>query len=179
MRKDGKMSLIISDHNFRISKGVTFNPAVELKNAIQMIREGKTLTFKEEYTVEALWHEILHCKAKGWVDYKYSKGAKNNVMETLNHFVARQSYDGFLSKLGGKAVHKAAVITDGYGYDKYLNNFYDMLNGNKIAKSEAFTFFKDKLITTKYEDLEEVLSDFLKDKSVRNPKSVIKSIFQL
>ena len=43
----------------------TFNPLQELKGALKAISTGVDLTFKQEYALESLWHEIRHAAAVG------------------------------------------------------------------------------------------------------------------
>jgi hypothetical protein len=75
------------------ANGIKFNAHDELLNAIQMIREGKTLTFKEEYAIENKWHEILHAKSVG-LGGKRLSATQTTAMEAVNQFVARRTYPG-------------------------------------------------------------------------------------
>ena len=167
-RSSSLNGLEIIDHNFRVTQDTYYNPAAELKKAIQMIREGKTLTFNEEYAIENLWHEIMHCKAKGWVDYSKAKGSARDAMETINQFVARNTYDDFLYKLGGKAMHKKTILTKGYGYKSEVKNFYGLLGDHGIDRSKALAFFETEIVKAKYEDIEALLSEFLKNPTIEN-----------
>jgi len=175
-RKNDKNFIEVRDYDFKISKGLKFNPAKELKSAIQNIRNRKPLTFNEEYAIENLWHEILHCKANGWWDYNLANDSTKAAMETINQFIARNTYDDFLHRLGGKAAHKNKIIKNGYGYENYLNNFYEILRNYNISRNDTFTFFKDKILTSKYEDIEKILVNYLKENEVENAEKLVKNL---
>ena len=59
---DGRFML--SERDFPLGNGRTFNPAKCLKSAWNKLAEGKPLTWEEEYSCESLWHEITHNKRK-------------------------------------------------------------------------------------------------------------------
>jgi hypothetical protein len=77
-----------------------FSPSKDLIGAMQKIRNGKALTFNEEYSVESLWHEINHNRARGNSVIKGQNGLMQ--METLNQFVSRHTYPDFIQTLGGR-----------------------------------------------------------------------------
>jgi hypothetical protein len=149
----------INNHSFR-NNGIKYNVHDELLKAMQMIREGKTLTFREEYAIENKWHEILHAKSVG-LDYKSLTATQRTAMETINQFVARNSYDGFLHKLGGKAMHKEEIIKNGFGYNNEIYNLRYILSKYNISQKSLLTEFKTKILTEKYENIETELGHFL------------------
>jgi hypothetical protein len=151
--------ILINNHSFR-NNGVKYNAYDELLKAIQMIREGKTLTFREEYAIETKWHEILHIKSVG-LDYLRLTKIQKTAMETINQIVARNTYDGFLRKLGGKAMHKRTIIENGFGYNSEINNLNRILTKYKISKESLFDEFKTTILTEKYENIENKLVKFL------------------
>jgi len=113
-----------------------FRPSADLVNGLKKIRRGTELTFNEEYALEALWHEILHNKAKpyGWL---WPGSYESAVMECLNQFTARHTYPGFVKELGGKAAHQAKIVSDGYGYGQYLKNFRRLLSELGIKEKDV------------------------------------------
>jgi len=84
------------------------------------------LTFNEEYAIEALWHEINHNRVKKYLGF-FGDSPQKILMETVNQFVSRHTYDDFLRKLGGEAKFKAQILEGGYGYTTMVNNFRYLL----------------------------------------------------
>ncbi|MDR2473193.1 MAG: hypothetical protein LBD53_06450 [Tannerella sp.] len=164
----------ISDHNFSITKGLKFNPSNELLNAIQMIRNGKTLTFREEYAIEGLWHEILHAKSSD--TGKKLTVSQNNSMEAINQFVARKSYHTFLSRLGGKAMHQKEVIKNGFGYGNGVKNLIECFKSCDIKPDDAFKFFEAKIVSSRYEDIEKTLYGYLRQNGLKTSETVFKKM---
>lgn len=96
--RGSKITISTFDFTIKIDgKLDTFNAANELKGALSAIKKGDKLTFKQEYSVESLWHEILHAKTKT-KPFSLSK-IGTQEMETVNQFVARHTYDSFLKSL--------------------------------------------------------------------------------
>lgn len=164
-------TLTLHNSDFRVPDGV-FNPLKELKGAFTSIRNSEALTFKQEYALESLWHEIGHSRAKGWGSLYHKSGLKATNMEILNQFYARHTYDDFIKQFGGKASHKSKIWTDGYGYHGWLRNFRTVLSKYNISNSEVIQHFEGKLLKGNYEDLHFHLVEFLKDKGVKNAESI-------
>lgn len=133
------------------------SPSLYIVDAFENIRQGRKLTFDEEYMIETLYHEILHLAAKKWKPLK--KGSSQCLaMETMNQFVSRNNYGELIEAVGGELYHQEMVITNGKGYSKYLKR----LNSIKSTKSEKIKReFKQTLLTTDYDKLELWLNDFL------------------
>lgn len=127
----GQSTISLSKTTF----GNGFNPSEELRHALGAIKRGNSLTFNQEYSLESLWHEILHAKTKT----KPVRLDKYQIqhMETVNQFVARHTYDGFIEKLGGKAVNKEEILNKGYGYSSWITNFRAELNKRGISEKSA------------------------------------------
>jgi hypothetical protein len=163
--KDRGQTLNITNVTEQITK---FNPYVELKNALLKIKNGGELTFKEEYALECSWHEIKHAGAKGWKDIankniRPKTGlSKKDVMETVNQFVARNTYDGFITSLGGKAVNKEAILARGYGYRTEVENFNKMLDFLKIDKTKAAAKLDEIVTKSHYEDVWKETAEWIK-----------------
>jgi hypothetical protein len=167
--------LHISKHNYRIVSGLNYNANTELFNALQMIRNGKTLTFREEYAIENMWHEILHGKSAGLGGKKLS-ASQNNAMEAINQLVARKSYPEFLKRLGGEAAHKDKIFENGFGYGNGVANLMKCFKRCKIEYDEAFKFFETKIVSSKYENIETILYDYLKEKELKSSETVFKKM---
>jgi hypothetical protein len=149
-------TLYISSINFR-----EFSPLSEFKGALDAIKQGKDLTFKQEYSVECVWHEFLHAKAKGWSNINNKTDKLKNAMEVANQFCARRSYSPFLESLGGKSTHSADIIAKGIGYRNRLDHFNLMIDKLKIDKSKLYDFLSDKVINTKYEDIFDEMTRYI------------------
>lgn len=128
----GPAKITISSNTFLT---IGFNPAEEFKAALSNIKAGNPLTFNQEYSIESLWHEILHAKTK--TPPRQLTTAQTQAMETVNQFVARHSYSDFLAKLGGKAAHKKAILDNGYGYTQWIRDFRNRLESNGISEQLA------------------------------------------
>jgi hypothetical protein len=152
--------LYITDKNIN-----GFNPLAEFKGALNAIKEGKELTFKQEYAVECVWHEFLHANAKGWGNINNKIDKLNNTMEVVNQFCARRSYISFLESLGGKSIHSADIIAKGFGYRNDLDNFNLMIEKLNIDKPKLYDFLIDKIINTKYENFFDEITRYISDET--------------
>ena len=130
----GKSDITISDNTFL---RLGFNPARDFKSALNSIKEGIELTFNQEYSIEALWHEILHAKTQS--PPRELTVAQTEAMETVNQFVARHTYSEFIETLGGKATHKKTILDKGYGYTSWITDFRKRLKTNGISEKTALT----------------------------------------
>ena len=107
------------------------SPSLYIVDAFENIRQGRKLTFDEEYMIETLYHEILHLAAKKWKPLK--KGSSQCLaMETMNQFVSRHNYGELIEAVGGEVIHQQIIIINGKGYDKQLKK----LNSISSTKSE-------------------------------------------
>lgn len=171
--------LTIYSHKFEFFSGrniVEFNPAKETRDAFAAIRKKENLTFQQEYAMESLWHETLHAKAKGWVDRTLRTQMSVMQMETVNQFVARNTYNDFIARFGGKVSHQDEVLKKGYGYDTWIRNFRAILQHHKIDETQTMKFLREKLLNEPYEKLGEYTSEFLKEKGVENAKNLMEAL---
>lgn len=145
--------IVISNKTISLSKGGVFNPLEELKGAFKAISQGVDLTFNQEYALESLWHEIRHAQAIGWGNQGNRTDLRTQSMETINQFCARHSYGHFVRSLGGKAIHTKEVIERGYGYSQIVPNFQGLLKHMNVTQAEAYTYFKNIILKTPYEDI--------------------------
>ncbi|MDR1553221.1 MAG: hypothetical protein LBS69_07150 [Prevotellaceae bacterium] len=152
--------LYISDKNIN-----GFNPLNEFKGALNAIKQGQDLTFRQEYAVECVWHEFMHAKATGWGNINAKTTELRNSMEVVNQFCARRSYIPFLESLGGKSIHSADIIAKGFGYRNELDNFNLMIEKLNIDKPKLYDFLSDKIINTKYENLFDEITKYISNET--------------
>lgn len=121
---DGRYFL--NDRTFRDLEG--FNAYTDTLAAMQKIAVGDALSFREEYAIESLWHEINHNRQSTLSSFSAGKlSARRALMETVNQFVSRETYTRFMSDLGGEARHQDAIRLRGYGYRVRVGNLYRMI----------------------------------------------------
>ena len=154
-------TIYIANADFKVKDGKIFNPFKEMKGALEAIANGKELTFNQEYSLEALWHEIRHAGAVGWGNRNNKDKTTSLPMEVINQFCARMSYRSFVHSLGGKATHSNSVILNGYGYQKTLNNFYSLLSQIGVSRVKAYKHFKDMIMRVPYENIQGELINFI------------------
>jgi hypothetical protein len=124
--------ITLSKHEF---SSIKFNPLEEFRNGLGAIKNGKKMTFNQEYSFESLWHEILHAKTKTAPKQLTAIGTKN--METINQFCARHTYPDFMKKFGGKAIHQNEILENGYGYKSWITDFRGTLKNYNIDEKKA------------------------------------------
>ena len=128
---DGKISI-----NFGVDKN-GFNAGESIVSAFEKLQKGLPLAQNEEYSIEILWHEILHNKSLNTAVLPpieaVDVGFTRCVAETVNQLVARHSYGDFLEQLGGKMQHSDWILKNGYGYNATVKNLRLLLEraGNK------------------------------------------------
>lgn len=171
--------LTIYSHKFSVTRQgqkCIFNPAAETRDAFVAIREGRTLTFSQEYAIESLWHETLHAKAKGWGNRFLRSSITTMQMETVNQFIARHTYPQFMARFGSQATHQAAILDEGYGYHRYLINFRNMLKHYGIDEAETVEALKTALLNEPYEMVGKCAVSFLTQKGVKNAKILMEQL---
>lgn len=154
---NGGSTITLSSNTFSI-KGQAFNPLEELRGAFGAIKKGTDLSFNQEYAVESLWHEILHAKTKSKPHRLSSFQVQN--METINQFIARHSYNDFLSRFGAKAINKAEILDRGYGYSSWVTNFRNEIKKQGLDEDKAVEFFTPHLMQD-YSTLGTKIREFL------------------
>nr|DAN68686.1 MAG TPA: minor capsid component [Caudoviricetes sp.] len=150
----GKSTIEISNHTFA---GIGFNASIQLREALGAIKKGEDLTFMQEYAIESLWHEILHAKTQAPPIQLNRRQIES--METINEFIARHTYNEFIERLRGKAIHQQRILEEGYGYKGWINNFRERLKTNGISEEEAVEFFKPHLMND-YSNIGEKIIEF-------------------
>ena len=148
-------------------KPIKFNPMRELQGAMAAIQKGRELTMEQEYALESVWHELKHAKAIGW-RYRENAGkpSKRMAMETINQFCARRSYPELLLKFGVKASHLEEIKQGGFGYSIEVSNFTKLLSHYGIKEEDAFSHFKDKILTSDYDNIYGGIEKYLKGKGL-------------
>ena len=139
------------------------------------------MTFKQEYALESLWHEIRHAQAVGWKNLRNKTPLKRDSMETINQFCARHSYKGFVQSLGGKAFNTKEIIERGYGYGRFVSNFQNLLKHINVTQTEAHTHFKDIILKTPYEEIYGEIVKYVQVKSkydLKTTKELVKSMIE-
>lgn len=169
----------IANREFRLVSGEIFNPLEEVKGALKAISTGVDMTFKQEYALESLWHEIRHAQAVGWKNLRNKTDLRSRSMETINQFCARHSYRDFVKSLGGKAVNAKEIIERGYGYGRFVSNFQNLLKHINVTQAEAHAHFKDIILKTPYEEIHEEIVKFVQAKSkydLKTAKELVKNL---
>jgi len=169
MPYDPKTGKWVKGSTFTVStntfSSVNFNPADELKGAFAAIKKGGKLTFNQEYSIESLWHEILHARTKS--PPGRISTAQVKAMETVNQFTARHTYSDFLESLGGKATHKSKILDDGYGYSSWIKDFRKRLKDAGISEQTALKELQPILMSD-YKSVEvELVKFFRKHKKTK------------
>lgn len=161
----------IGVNNAAFSGSGGINPSIDLISGLQKIRQQQALTFNEEYSLESLWHEINHNRAKKYVPLP--KGSSNHTcMEALNQFVSRHTYDDFVKSLGGTATHKAAVLENGYGYDIAVKNFRSLLDAVGVKEEAHLPGFEKILFDKSHNRMKDNLASYI-SKASGKPKNDI------
>lgn len=155
----------------------SFNSRTDLLGGLTAIKDGRPLTEHHEYAIESLWHEILHNRQTG-AEALFNLDQRNPIRllsETLNQYVSRLSYGGFIERLGGKAVHQDWVMANGYGYKKLVRNFRETLKVMAVDESINGSLlninFHGNLLTVNY-----LLAEAIAKKSPYDKKTIFKML---
>jgi len=126
--------IIVSTYEF---KHLGFNPARDLRSALQKLKANQPLTFNEEYALESLWHELNHLRPKGVVLFDKKEAM---VMEMINQFYSRHTFDKLFVKRikpDAKLQFKKKILEEGYGYSSLVQNFRYLLKKIGVKEKEA------------------------------------------
>ena len=154
---DGLISI-----NFATDKN-GFNAGECLVNAFKKLGGKESLTFNEEYAIEALWHEILHNKSNNTMvlpRIDSPNGFSRCVAETINQLVARNTYGDFLSNWGRKPLFHKQILEQGYSYNYPLQNLRKLLSKVNINEQE-FLKKASKEIMKDYTNIDVKISNIL------------------
>ncbi|WP_300733886.1 phage minor head protein [uncultured Desulfovibrio sp.] len=136
---DGRFML--SEKDFSLGNGKSFNPAKNLKSAWNKLSAGKPLTWNEEYACESLWHEITHNRQKR--SRLPGKSTKLNIMEIVTQWTARRTYNTMLEELGGSASHQKDIIRNGLGYGTSIKRFDRLLSALFVNDEELLPILQN------------------------------------
>ena len=92
-------------------------------------------------------------------------------MECINQFCARRSYGKFLRAIGGSVSHKKEIIKSGYGYNRSVRHFEEMLAALNVSSSEAYAHFSKMIMVEPYENIFGNIVQFLVGKGVDKQKA--------
>jgi SPP1 gp7 family putative phage head morphogenesis protein len=127
--------IVVSSHEFKSSRG--YNPARDLRSALQKLKANQPLTFNEEHALESLWHELNHLRPKGPTMFDKKEVI---IMETINEFYSRHTFDKLFVKRikpDAKLQFKKRILEEGYGYQVCVQNFRYLLKRIGVKEKEA------------------------------------------
>ncbi len=157
-----------------------FNSRTDLLGGFAAIKAGNDLTRNEEYALESLWHEILHNRQTS-IERLLSLDYKNPyrlLAETLNQYVSRLTYPGFIEKLGGKSIHQQWVMNNGYGYAAYVQRMkmiFEKTGVDKRITGDLFNInFNQDLL-----NVNELLTEAIIKKSTVDRRIVSSALFAM
>lgn len=103
-----------------------YRPAESFRSALQKIRAGQPLSFREEYAVETVWHEIMHIRT-GVIAARRIIG-EEPLEEGIVQSAARATYDRLLTALGGaRPSHQDAILKNGLAYPLVTRNLLELI----------------------------------------------------
>jgi hypothetical protein len=183
---DGEKYFMSTDINGRIFVNFAekngFDAGASLVSAFEKLKKGIVLTEHEEYSIEVLWHEILHNKTKNTVILPpiaaVNVGFQRVVAETVNQLVARHTYPDFLSELGGKSVHQDWVLKNGYGYSDTVNNLRKLLSTLNIDE-DVFVEKTNELLMKDYTNFDEKIRNMVVKASKRRDTGNVIDAFNM
>jgi hypothetical protein len=120
------------------SRGLFMLSQEELKNAdgrsglsltrgtLGKIKSGETLTFLDEYAMEALWHEIGHNQQANVMSDNMTD-EQVIIAESLRETVARQTYPEFLAVFGVRPGYLQAIREAGISYTRSAGTLRNLL----------------------------------------------------
>jgi len=127
--------LTVSTYEFT---NLGYNPARDLRSALQKLKANQPLTFNEEYALKTLWHELNHLRAR--IADSPDSEKEYMVMETINEFYTRHTfYELFVKRIkpDAKLQFKKKILEEGYGYYLYVQNFRYLLKKIGVKEKEA------------------------------------------
>ena len=164
--------------NFATDKN-GFNAGESLLSAFEKIKGNTPLSFNEEYSIEVLWHEILHNKSLNTTSLppiSSHLGFPRCVAETINQYVARSSYGDFLKGLGRESIHAKAIMDGGYSYNYTLQNVRKILKKAKIEETK-FLVEAEKVLMKDYTGIDDKIGGILESLCEDKGKWEIRKVF--
>jgi hypothetical protein len=165
--------------NFAVDEN-KFDAGTSLVSAFEKLKNGQPLTGSEEYSIEILWHEILHNKTKNTVILPSIEtvdvGFKRAVAETVNQLIARHTYPEFLTKIGGTAQHQKWVLENGYGYEETVANMRSLISALNMEESD-FVSRANELLMEDYTDFDVKIRELFQEMSKRKDLWTVEWIY--
>jgi hypothetical protein len=87
-----------------------------ITGALTALRDGRPLSFHEEYGIETLWHEVQHNAQAHRLPSSPMETVR--IAEGLHQLLSRQTYPDLLQWLGAEARHARAIREHGPAYPK-------------------------------------------------------------
>lgn len=83
-----------------------------------------------------------------------------------------------LKDLGGKADHHDSVLNNGTAYSVWVTNLRNFLKKANIDETKIVGYFRDKLLNSPYDSLDDELYGFIKDnsKTIRSKSEVLRML---
>lgn len=140
-----------------------FNAGESIISAISKLKSKQKLTELEEYSVEILWHEILHNKSKNTTilpAITSPDGFPRIVAETINQLTARHTYNDFLKYFNAKPLHYEWVLDNGFGYNATIINLRKILEKASIDE-KSFIKKASDILMQDYKNIDIKISELL------------------
>jgi hypothetical protein len=103
-----------------------YRPAEAFQSALSNIKAGQPLSFREEYAIEILWHEMMHERTKVVAARRIV--GEEPLEEGVIQLAARSTYDRLLMAMGGAApFHQTAILENGLAYTSVTGNLVELI----------------------------------------------------
>ncbi len=107
-----------------------FSPANELVSTFENIKNRIPLTFNNEYSVETLWHEMVH-GITGIAPNRYPMN-KEPLQEGIVQIIARHGYQQLLMLIGAAPIFQQKIIVSGLAYPNVTGNLLHLFERSRI-----------------------------------------------
>lgn len=131
LKRDGV--IVINTDNIEYKKGIIFNPARNLVDAIDIAKKSGKLSFVQEYAFETLNHELTH--AKQGVDRTNS-----SAQEMITQWISRRTYPDLVKKFGGQVNNLNEIKVNGLGYASVVSNFDELIRKAGVKDEEKLAY---------------------------------------
>ncbi len=165
-------TLTISTTIHRLEDGTEYCSATNLLSAMRKLRNRRTLTFGEEYSIESLFHESVHAgrvkrkdkiKIKTKTQKKAEKKARiraekkantdveigtheENIREVCTQLYARERYLIIMKEYGVKAINYEKIKYEGLGYSRECDRLRGFFTKNgKIQVGELINIANESI----------------------------------
>ncbi len=101
-----------------------------------------------------------------------SEHPRTILMETVTQWIARRTYHDMLAAMGGKPVHQAKIIAEGYGYKPWVLNFDALLAKLEIEDANILSDVRKMVETQDRLYYTEALSELLGEMAGKEPAKI-------